>query len=182
MTATATRLGALAGLVLLGNGPVHTNPDLGKAEGQCRQGERGPALIVIVEGLKDRRGNLKLEAYPANDADFLQDDNILINQGKTFRRVEVAVPESGRPQLCIRLPSAGTYAISLLHDRDANRKFGLSVDGVGFAGNPRLGWSKPKAARSSVTVGTGLTTTAIVLNYRHGLFSFSPIRASDAHR
>jgi len=150
-------------------------PDLGKVEGQCRPGEPGPAYLVDVLGLKDRKGRLKLELYPANDADFLQDDNLLVGAGKPFRRVEAAVPDTGPVQLCIRAPGPGNYALSLLHDRDANRKFGLTVDGVGFAGNPKLGMGKPRAAAASAPVGNGPTHIRIVLNYRQGLFSFAPM-------
>lgn len=156
--------------------------ELGKAEGRCRAGESGPALLVSVAGLRDRAGNLKLEVYPANDKDFLQDDKILVAQGKTFRRVEEPVPASGTPVLCVRVPAPGAYAVSLLHDRDANHKFNLSSDGVGFAGNHRLGWSKPKAAASSVAAGPGLTRVEIVMNYRQGLFSFAPIGTRHAGR
>lgn len=154
---------------------IPSSPDLGKAEGQCRPDENGPAFLVDAMGLKDRRGRLKLELYPANDKDFLADDNVLIAAGKTFRRVEVAVPASGPVQLCIRAPAAGTYALSLLHDRDSNRKFALSVDGVGFAGNPKLGLSKPSSASASARAGSGPTRISITLNYRHGLFSFGPL-------
>lgn len=154
---------------------IASSPDLGKAEGRCRAGEQGPSLLVEVAGLKDRRGRLKLELYPPDDADFLEDDNVLVAAGKTFRRVEAEIPPSGPVELCIRAPSAGTFAVSLLHDRDGNRKFGLSVDGIGFAGNPRLGTSKPRAAVASVRVGPGPTRTRIVLNYRKGLLSFGPI-------
>jgi len=154
---------------------LRSTPDLGKAEGRCHATETGPSFLVDVAGLKDRRGLLKLELYPANDHDFLEDDNVLINAGKTFRRVEVGVPQSGPVVLCIRVPGPGLYALSLLHDRDGNRKFGLSVDGIGFASNPRLGWSKPKAAAASAWAGTGPTRITIVLNYRHGLFSMRPL-------
>ncbi len=162
-------------LLLLGS-HVPSSPNLGKAEGQCRAGENGPSFLVEVVGLKDRSGNLKLELYPANDDDFLEDDNILINAGKVFRRVEVAVPRTGPVALCIRTPGPGLYALSLLHDRDANRKFGLSIDGIGFAGNPKLGFSKPRAAAASAWAGTGPTRITIVPNYRHGLFSFGPLK------
>ena len=74
------------------------------------------------------------------------------------------------------LPGPGRYAVSLLHDRDGNHKFGLSTDGIGFAGNPRLGWSKPHADAASATAGSGPTPITIVMNYRHGLFSFGPER------
>lgn len=162
-------------VTLAGAAMMPSTPDLGKAEGQCRSNEPGPAFLVDVQGLKDRNGRLKLELYPARDNDFLQDDNILLSEGKTFRRVEMAVPKSGPVQMCIRIPGPGTYALSLLHDRDGNRKFGLSVDGIGFGSNPRLGWGKPKASAASLTAGTGLTRVKIVMNYRRGLFSFRPI-------
>src|SRR5689334_20217620 len=110
-------MAALA-LLLLGS-HLRSSPELGQAEGRCRLGENGPAFLVDVIGLKDRRGLLKLELYPANDEDFLEDDNILLNAGKTFRRVEIAVPPAGPVELCIRAPAAGLYALSLLHDRDA---------------------------------------------------------------
>jgi uncharacterized protein (DUF2141 family) len=154
---------------------VESNPNLGKAEGQCRPGETGPAVIVTAAGLKDRRGTLRAELYPDNDDDFLEDDNILINEGKTFRRVEIQVPQSGVVQLCIRTPGPGNYTLSLLHDRDSNRKFGLSTDGVGFPNNPRLGLSKPKANAVRFHTGPGLTDISIRLNYRKGLFSFGPL-------
>ena len=159
----------------LAQGFVNTSPELGKTEGRCNAGEQGSAFLVRVGGLKDRTGVLKLEVYPANDADFLQDDNILINAGKTFRRVEVPVPASGDAELCIRVPGPGAYSVTVLHDRDSNRKFGWTVDGIGFAGNPKLGWSKPKAAKARAVAGNGPTRIDIVLNYRRGL-GMSPLR------
>lgn len=152
-----------------------STPNLGKAEARCRNNENGPAFLIDIVGLKDRKGNLKLEVYPANDTDFLQDDNILIAQGKTFRRVEVPVPGGNPATLCVRLPGPGRYAVTVLHDRDGNRKFGLSVDGVGFGSNPKLGLGKPKAANASVVAGGSLTRERIVMNYRRGLMSFGPL-------
>lgn len=167
---------AAPALMLLQAMALASSPELGKAEGQCRPNESGPSFLVSVEGLKDRQGLLKLEVYPANDQDFLADDNVLLGAGKVFRRVEEPVPARGPVQLCIRVPAPGAYALSLLHDRDSNRKFGLSVDGIGFASNPRLGLSKPKAAHASAVAGSGPTRTVIVMNYRRNLFSFGPIR------
>lgn len=154
---------------------IPSTPDLGKAEGQCRTDEKGPAYLVDVKGLKDRKGRLKLELYPANNTDFLADDNILVAAGKPFRRVEMPVPPSGPVQLCIRAPGPGTYALSLMHDRDANRRFSLSIDGIGFPGNPKLGWSKPPASAASAPVGSSPARIAITVNYRRGLFSFGPV-------
>ncbi len=161
--------------VLLVAAAIASSPDLGKAEGQCRPGEKGSEFLVEVKGLKDRDGRLKLELYPSNDTDFLADDNVLVGAGKAFRRVEEAVPASGPVTLCIRAPGPGTYSLSLLHDRNSDRKFSLSIDGIGFAGNPKLGMSKPKAAAASAQVGSGPAHISIVMNYRRGLFSFGPL-------
>lgn len=150
--------------------------DLGKAEGQCRPGEAGPALMITVTGLKDREGLLRLELYPDNDDDFLESDKVLKRAGKMFHRVEQPVPPSGPVELCIRTPRPGSYSLSILHDRDSNRKFGFSTDGVGFAGNPKLSLSKPKAAMARVDAGPGLTGITVRMNYRHGLFGFGPLK------
>jgi len=157
---------------------VPSSPMLGRAEGRCRAGETGPALLITAVGMKDRSGTLKAELYPANDADFLADDNVLVNTHKTFRRVVIDVPQSGAIQLCIRAPAAGAYGLSMLHDRDRNGKFGASVDGVGFGGNPAsLGPFKPKIATGRVAVGNGVTAISVRMLYRHGLFTFAPLSA-----
>ena len=148
---------------------VGSNLELGKAAGACRPGEQGPAFLVDVVGLRDRAGLIKLEIYPPTDEDFLADDSHLVAAGKTFRRVEARLPPTGSVRLCVRVPHAGRYAVSLLHDRGGDHRFNLSADGIGFAGNPRLGWSKPKAQSVSVDAGGGITALRIVLNYRHGL-------------
>lgn len=161
---------AAAPLLMAAAPALRSTPDLGKAEGRCRPGEGGPALLVEAVGLKDRSGKLKLEVYPSNDADFLADDNILVAAGKTFRRVEIDTPDSGAAVLCVRIPGPGSYSVSLLHDRDNNRKFGWKIDGIGFSGNPKLGWSKPKAAKSRVVVNSaGVSRISVVLNYKSGL-------------
>jgi uncharacterized protein (DUF2141 family) len=162
---------ALALPLLLAAGPaLRSSPDLGKAEGRCRPGEAGPALLVEAKGLKDRSGQIKVELYPANDKDFLADDNVLISQGKTFRRVEMPTPKVGAAVVCIRIPGPGTYTLTVLHDRDGDHKFNYKLDGIGFASNPKLGWSKPKWTSARVSVGSaGVSRVSVVMNYKNGL-------------
>jgi uncharacterized protein (DUF2141 family) len=145
-----------------------STPALGKAEGMCHAGDRSE-ILVEVQGLKDRAGLLRAELYPDNDADFLADDNVLIAAGKTFARIDTPVPDHDPVTLCLRAPRPGRYSLSLLHDRDANLHFDFGKDGIGFPGNPRLGWSKPHAAAASIIVREGGNHIAILLNYRRGL-------------
>ncbi|HTI31031.1 MAG TPA: DUF2141 domain-containing protein [Sphingomonas sp.] len=152
-----------------------STPSLGLAEGHCATPETRPSFLVTVLGLKDRTGRLRLELYPDNDSDFLADDNQLVAAHKTFARVDEAVPPSGPMTLCIRVPQPGWYTLSLLHDHNGDRKFTLSTDGIGFPNNPKLGWSKPKAAAARALARNGPTALQIRLNYRRGLFSFGPI-------
>lgn len=167
---------SIAAAFLLAQAILPSSPELGQAAGRCRPGEAGPAFLVDVVGLKDRRGQLKLELYPARDGDFLADDNVLIMAGKSFARVLENAPAAGAVTMCIRAPAPGNYGLSLLHDRDRNRKFSLSQDGIGFSANPKLGWSKPRAADVSVAAGHTPTRIRIVVNYRTGLMSFGPVR------
>lgn len=156
-------------LLLVAAAPVKPDPSLGKAEAVCRSNEAGPAVLVSVTGLKDRRGLVRAELYPADDSDFLADDAVLINAHKVFRRVDLDLPASGPVMLCLRVPAPGRYSLSVLHDRNRNLKWDKLSDGLGFGGNPKLGWSKPKALASSITVGTGPTRTEVVMNYLSGL-------------
>lgn len=161
--------------IVVGAAPVQPSPSLGKAEARCRTNETGPALLIAVEGLKDRRGLLRAELYPADDADFLQDDAVLINQGKTFRRVDIDLPASGPVTMCLRVPHPGRFSLSVLHDRNRNLKWDKLSDGLGFGGNPSLGWSKPKAASASVEAGSGPTRVVVVMNYLRGL-KYRPLK------
>jgi len=161
-------------LLLLAAAAVPSSPNLGIAEGRCRPNEPGPAFMVNVQGLYDRQGRIKVEVYPSNNQDFLADDNVLINAGKTFRRVDVPTPAQGPVQLCIRVPQAGAYSLMVLHDRDSNHRFGLHGDGVGFGGNPRLGLSRPSAAATRVVAGPRITPINVVINYRRGM-AFRPL-------
>lgn len=147
---------------------------LGTAEAACRPDEPGPALSVSVAGLKDRKGRLRIELYPANDTDFLADAEVLVAANKPFRRWDIATPESGPVEMCIRAPETGAYAVVVMHDRNNEWTFKPFVDGAGFPGNPKIGFSKPKAARVTTEVGPGVSHIDVVMNYWNGL-AFRPV-------
>lgn len=149
---------------------------LGGDAAACARAD-GPAIQADITGLKDRKGSLKLELYPADEADFLKDDHDLIAAGKTFRRVSVPAPASGPTVMCIRVPRAGRYALLFSHDRDGKNKFSFWSDGAGFPDNTRLGRSRPKLEQALVTVGAGVAVVHIRAQYLRGLGGFGPIDA-----
>jgi len=146
---------------------------IGSDADACISG-RVPAIRVSVAGLKDRAGRLKLELYPANEDDFLKDDRDLLKEGKFFRRIWAATPQSGPVTLCIRAPGPGRYALLLTHDRDGKNKFNFWKDGAGFPSNQKLGRSRPKLQQALINVGPGVTTTTIQVQYLRGLSGFGP--------
>ena len=148
---------------------------LGEDAAACAGG--GPAILAKIVGLKDRKGELKLELYPANEQDFLKDDRDLIKQGKLFRRIRVPTPASGAVQLCMRVPRPGRYALLFTHNRDGKNKFGFWSDGAGFVSTQKLGRSRPKLAQAVVSVPAGVASITIRAQYLRGLGGFGPVKS-----
>lgn len=138
----------------------------------------GPAIRANISGLKDRKGELKLELYPANQEDFLKDDRDLVKEGKVFRRVRVPTPQTGRVSLCIKVPHPGRYALLFTHNRDGKNKFDFWSDGAGFPSNRNLGRSKPKLAQAIIDVPGGVTTANITAQYLRGFSGFGPVKTN----
>jgi uncharacterized protein (DUF2141 family) len=164
---------ALAGLLATAH-PAAAQGILGSDAAACRASE-GPAIQVDVAGLKDRKGELKLELYPDTETDFLKPDRDLIAAGKTFRRIAVPTPAAGAVALCMRVPRPGRYALLLVHNRDGKNKFSFWSDGAGFPGNVRLGRARPRVGQALIDVGAGITVTHIRLQYLRGLGGFGPV-------
>ncbi|MEO5866292.1 MAG: DUF2141 domain-containing protein [Sphingomonas sp.] len=148
---------------------------LGEDSAMCNSGT-GPAIQANIVGLKDRAGEVKLELYPAVAADFLRDDNLLVQEHKIFRRVTARTPQVGPVALCIRVPGPGRYALLFTHNRDAKSKFNFWGDGAGFPSNERLGRARPKLQQALISVGPGITTTTIQAQYLRGLGGFGPMK------
>lgn len=146
---------------------------LGSDAGACLA--RQPSIEVDLTGFKDRKGEVKLELFPATADDFLKDDRDLIKEGKLFRRVRLPTPAAGPVVVCIRVPGPGRYALLATHNRDGKNKFSIWQDGAGLSSNRKLGTSKPKVDAAIVDVGSGVTRLGIRLQYLRGLGGFGPI-------
>ncbi len=153
---------------------AHAATPVGTDAAACAAG-KGPAVLVNLSGLKDRAGRMKLELYPATEADWLEHRKTLQAAGKTFRRVWADVPANGAVAMCIKVPEPGRYGLVFTHDRDGKNKFSIWKDGAGVPSNRKLGRSKPKLADGIVDVGTGVKRIDITVQYLHGIFGgFGP--------
>lgn len=170
-----TRL-VFASILAIASSPTAHSQTIEGEPALCRPGASRPALLIEINGLKDRAGSLRVELYPDHDPDFLSDSNKLIAAGKTFRRIAFPVPAVGHPAACVGAPAPGRYSLVIVHDRDGKAKFSPLHDGIGFPGNPRLSYSQPPASKAWVSVGEGVTRIKVTLQYLHGFFTVGPIR------
>lgn len=141
---------------------------LGPEAAACSGGK--PAVLVRVEGFKQRTGNLRVQVYGDRAEDFLA-------KGKRLKRIDLPVTASGVMDVCVGLPAVGTYAVAVRHDLDGNGKSGWS-DGGGFSRNPGISITslKPRYRDVAITVGADVRTIDVVLNYRRGL-SIGPVKS-----
>ncbi len=131
---------------------------IGPDAAACSGAGHGTALLVRIEGLKERAGLLRVSTYVASDAEWLV-------KGRTVRRIDIAVPATGEPEVCVALPKGGHYGVAVLHDRNGDHKVNIFKDGGGFSNNPKFGWSKPDAKAVEFAAGPGVTTIDIKLKY-----------------
>ncbi len=168
----------LAGLTMMAPA-ADARPVVGSDAAFCEPGG-GSAILADISGLKDRKGRLKLELYPATDEDFLKDDRDLIAQGKFFRRVWADMPAAGPVEICIKAPHPGRFALFFTHDRDGKNKFNFWVDGAGLPSNHKIGMSRPKLDYAVVDVGSATTVTHIRAQYLRSVLSgFAPLKDAD---
>jgi uncharacterized protein (DUF2141 family) len=132
----------------------------------CRADSHTPAVLVKVQGFKSISGNLRVQVYGSDPAQF-------VKGGERVLRADF--PVRGAPaEVCIALPAPGRYAIAVRHDADGNGKGGVN-DGGGFSRNPGISLADALARRMpryedvAVMVGGGPRAIDIVLNYRQGL-------------
>lgn len=147
---------------------------LGGEAAACAPGG-GPAIRANITGLKDRTGSLKLELYPATEADFLRNHSKLIAERKIFRRVWASIPADGAVAMCIRVPRPGRYALVFTHDRDGRSKFNFWTDGVGFPSRAKLRRTRPTVEQAAITVGRGVAVADIRTQYLRGIRGFAPL-------
>ena len=113
------------------------------------------SLDVSVSGLRNKKGNVlvcltaKAKAFP----DCSKDPNALKRTVKATAAGSISFGEV----------AAGTYALSLIHDENANGKLDTSMaipsEGFGFSRNPKIMFGPPSfKAAAFVLAGAGKQT------------------------
>jgi uncharacterized protein (DUF2141 family) len=164
---------AAAALAAL-SGPVSAAEILGPDAAACRAGSGKDAVLITIDGFKNRDGTVRVEMWPGTEGDFMRNHHELEAEGKAYHRVTVPVPASGPARVCVPIPGPGTYAVGAFHSPSGQRKFNFRQDGATFTRNPKVGLSKPKAADVAMRFNGGLSEATVTMNYLRGL-GFKPI-------
>ncbi len=164
MSFSLTTKAALAGLAAAGAAfaiPAPASAQLGPDAAACRGG--GQAVLVTVDGFRQRTGNIRVAIYGSDPSRFLA-------RGQTLRKINVPVTGAGPMRICVALPGPGRYAVAVRHDINGNNHSDWS-DGGGFSRNPRISLTnlRPNYNNVAINVGRGVTPVNVVLNYRFGL-------------
>ena len=134
----------------------------------------GPAMRIEVRGFKQIRGNLRVQIYGSDPAQF-------VKGGKRLARIEEPV-RTDPIRVCVPVPGPGRYAVAVRHDLNGDGKSGLS-DGGGFSGNPSLSLGDAISGRMphydevAVTVGSAPLKVDVVMQYVRGL-SIGPVKSA----
>lgn len=130
----------------------------------CRSGggPTGSAILVNVNGFRERRGNLRVNVYGSDPSRFLA-------RGRYIRQVNVPATGSGPVRVCVAVPGPGRYAVAVRHDHDGDGNDWQ--DGGGFSRNPRVTLLnlRPSYENVAFNVGRGVASVNVTLLYRYGL-------------
>lgn len=123
----------------------------------------GASVDLTLTGLRNHKGQVLIcvtsnaKAFP----DCSKDKNAV-------RLVKKASDVAGK-SLHLALPAAGTYAISIVHDENANGKLDTAVmmpkEGFGFSRNPKIAFGPPKFKSASFAVGQDVAAQTVKMKY-----------------
>ena len=127
---------------------------------KCRSGS-GPAVLVNVTGVKSSTGKMRVQTYRGTKSEWLK-------RGAWLHRVETPA-QTGNMQFCLPIPAAGTYAVAIRHDVNANGKTDIFGDGGGMSNNPSINifnLDKPSIKKTKFAVSNGVKSINIRMRYR----------------
>lgn len=167
MTPTLPRvsigLAALAATALAAVAPAQAQyrQKIGNDLGDCRPGD-GSAVLVTVEGVKSSSGRVRVQAYRATKADWLQ-------KGRWINRIE-APARAGTMTFCVPVPGPGSYGVAVRHNVSGDGSTNILRDGGGVSNNPPLSIlrGKPSVDKATFAVGDGVKSIRVRVKYVGG--------------
>ncbi|MFT4055115.1 MAG: DUF2141 domain-containing protein [Novosphingobium sp.] len=162
-TSTAAALVAMAGLAapvpaLAQNRDAYRN-EIPNEMRRC-QSDKGPAIMVTVDGIKSSSGKVRVQSYRATSGEWLV-------KGKWLSRIEVPA-RAGSMTFCVPLPASGTYGVAVRHDVNGNGETDIRTDGGAMSNNPSINifnLGKPSYTKVGVPVGEGVKSIRIQMKY-----------------
>jgi uncharacterized protein (DUF2141 family) len=158
MTGTAAAIAAL-GLNTAAPALAQYRQQVRNDPARCAAGA-GPAVQVTVTGIKASSGLIRVQSYRGTASEWLK-------KGHWLARIE-APARRGTMSFCMPVPAAGTYAIAVRHDSNANGETDIMSDGGGMSNNPSiniLNLGRPSVDRTAITVGNTVRTIQINMRY-----------------
>lgn len=153
---------ALLGAAATGRAQGLPSAEAGTGDGQDGREEARARLVVVLEGLRNRSGVVRLALY-GGEAGFPSDH---------ARAVRGATEEIGGPEVRVVFEglAPGTYALSVFHDEDGDGKlkrgiFGIPTEGIAFSRDARNPVGPPKWKDAKFELPPGQTTITCHLRY-----------------
>lgn len=130
-------------------------------DGACHDGHEGPVLQLVMQDLKKREGQFRIELYPDDPDLFLE------GKGRIYKYF-APVPDEEDAPICVTVPSVGDYGLLVIHDRDMDDAPDFFSDGFGLSTNPKLQLKRPSLDEALFTVAEDETVLEIKLQYVTG--------------
>lgn len=133
----------------------------GDAPLACNSGEEA-RLQITVRGVRSAKGAITIMLYDDRDEVFLK---------KAGRIARIRAPaQKGVVNACLAVPRPGSYAVSLYHDEDANRKLtknwvGMPTEGYGFSRDAAVSYRLPQLDEAVFTALPGDNPVDIQIRY-----------------
>ena len=124
----------------------------------CRGGAN--EIRVTVSNVKKNVGLIVADLYPNREEGFL-------HSAGRVKQVRFAA-RSPVTSFCLYAPTPGQYAVSIYHDRNANRNFdksafGMPAEPYGVSNNPPMRFAAPAVTEAVFDVGAAAAAIKIAL-------------------
>lgn len=146
---------ALLPLLLAGNTSA-------TVESEGARGAAAPSTVLVsFTGLRSGKGMLR--------ACLTQNPAFFPHCEKDPDSLKASTPAQGGAHVRFVVPGAGEYAITALHDENANARadmwMGIPREGVGFSENPVITFGPPKFKAARFTVSGGEVSQIVKMRY-----------------